>query len=114
MTATRAQNRDFEVIAWGAVFIWWGITELVRILPDGTGAIGIGLILIGLNAARLLNGIPVSAFSTTIGALMLVWGGLDLAGAVLPLPFELPVFAILLITLGVLLVAREIVRPRDR
>jgi len=29
----------------GALIIWWGITELVNFLPDGTGAIGIGLIL---------------------------------------------------------------------
>jgi len=113
MNATQTQNRNFEAIAWGALLIWWGITELVRVLPAGTGAIGIGLILLGLNAARSLNGIPASGFSTTLGVLALVWGGLELAGAVLHLPFELPVFAILLITLGVLLLGREIFRSKN-
>ncbi len=108
MKTTSAPNRNFEAIAWGAIFIWWGITELVKNLPDGTGAIGIGLILIGLNAARSLNGIPTSGFSTTLGILALVWGGLELAGAVMNLPFELPIFAILLITLGVLLLGGEV------
>jgi len=81
--------------------IWWGITEMVNSLPDGAGAIGIGLILLGVNAARMRSGLPARGFSTTIGILALVWGGLELAGAVLSLPFELPVFAILLIVLGV-------------
>ena len=91
------------------------ISEETRFLDlcAGTGAIGIGLILLGLNAARSLNGIAVSGFSTTLGILVLLWGGLELAGAILPLPFELPVFAILLITLGVLLLGGEIVRPKN-
>ncbi len=76
----------------------------------GVGAIGIGLILLGLNAARWLNGIPASGFTTTLGILALVLGGLELANVVLHLSFELPVFAILLITLGVIFLAREILR----
>ncbi len=112
MNATQTRNRDFETIAWGALFIWWGVTELVQVLPEGTGLIGIGLILIGLNVARWMNGITISAFSSTIGVLALVWGGLELAGALLPWPFEIPVFAILLITLGVILLGREFLRPR--
>jgi len=107
-------NRSFEVAAWGALFIWWGITELVKFMPHGSGAIGIGLILLGLNAARSFNKIPVSGFTTTLGILGLVWGGLELAGAVLSLPFELPVFAILLIVLGVIVLAREVTGSRNQ
>ncbi len=113
MNAIRTRNRDFEAIAWGALFIWWGITELVQALPEGIGLVGIGLILICLNIARWLNGITISAFSSTIGVLALVWGGMELAGALLSLPFEMPVFAILLITLGAILLGREIPRPRE-
>jgi hypothetical protein len=105
-------NNSLETIAWGALFVWWGITALVNFLPDGTGLIGIGVILLGLNAARWLNGIPTNSFSITLGTLALVWGGLELAGVVLQLPFELPVFAILLIVLGVILLAREVGRIR--
>jgi hypothetical protein len=61
MNATQTQNR-LEAIAWVPLLIWWGITELVKVLPDGTGAIGVGLILIGLNAARSLNPHPSAVF----------------------------------------------------
>ena len=108
MESTRKSNRNFEAIAWGALFVWWGITELVRFLPAGTGLIGIGLILLGLNAARHLNGININGFTTTIGILALVWGGLEMAGTILSLPFELPVFEILLIVLGVIILAFEL------
>ena len=114
MNSTQSLNRNFEAIAWGALFIWWGITELIVSLPDGTGAIGVGLILLGVNAARSLNGIPASGFSTTLGVLALVWGGLELAGSIFNLPFDLPVFAILLIVLGVTMLAFELARDRNR
>jgi len=108
MDNVRPSNRNFEMAAWGALFIWWGITVLFTSLPHGTGAIGIGLILLGLNAARRLNGIPAKGFTTTLGILALVLGGLELANVILQLPFELPIFAILLITLGAILLVREI------
>ena len=113
MENTRTLNRNLETMAWGALFIWWGITELFQFLPHSTGAIGIGLIFLGLNLARSLNGIPTSGFSTTLGILALVLGGLELASSVLRLPFELPVFAILLIVLGVILLARELLRSKN-
>ena len=114
MNAIELKSRKFEAITWGALLIWWGITEMVKFLPTGTGAIGIGLILLGLNAARALNGIPVSRFSSTVGILALVWGGLELAGVVLSLPFELPIFAILLIVLGVIVLGHELTGNRNQ
>jgi hypothetical protein len=113
MNDTRTLNSSFETAAWGALFVWWGITALFHFLPNGTGVIGVGLILLGLNVARSLNGIPTRGFATILGILALVWGGLELASSVLTLPFELPVFEILLITLGVILLGREILRTRN-
>jgi hypothetical protein len=107
MNETPLQKRDYEAVAWGAFFIWWGITELIPSLPNGTGALGIGLILLGLNAARYSSGISTSRFSITLGILAVVWGGLDLAGAFLNLPFEIPVFAILLVVFGAMIAARS-------
>ncbi len=107
MNTTKSINRNFEVIAWGALFIWWGITVMVPSFPNGTTALGTGLILIGVNIARKLAGIPVNGFSTTIGVLALVWGGLELVGVLVSLPFELPIFAILLIVLGLIILAPE-------
>ena len=113
MDNARKLNRNLETMAWGALLVWWGITELFPSLPHGTGAIGIGLILLGLNVARSSNGVPTSGFTTTLGILALVLGGLELASAVLRLPFELPVFAILLIVLGVTMLARELASKRN-
>ncbi len=110
MDYTRTLNRNPETVAWGAFFIWWGITALFPSLPHGTGALGLGVILLGLNAARALNGLPTSGFTLTLGILALALGGLELAASVLSLPFELPIFAILLIVLGVVLLGREILR----
>ena len=112
MENTQTLNQNLETVAWSAFFIWWGITELVPGLPHGTGAIGIGLIFLGLNLARSLNGIPTSGFTTTLGILALVWGGLELAGSLLALPFDIPVFAILLIVLGAIMLARELLATR--
>jgi hypothetical protein len=114
MNNTQTLNRNFEAIAWGALLIWWGITELIPSLPDGTGAIGIGLILLGVNVARLFNGITASGFTTTVGILALVWGGLEMAGVLLSLPFELPVFAILLIVLGAIILAPALFRSQNQ
>jgi hypothetical protein len=114
MDTTQTSNRSLDTLAWGAFFIWWGITELFVSLPEGVGAIGVGLILLGLNLVRSMKGIPTSGFTTILGILALVWGGLELAGVLLTLPFELPVFAILLITLGLLVVGREIMHLSDQ
>jgi hypothetical protein len=103
MNDIQINHRNYEAIAWGALFIWWGITEMMNFLPQGAGALGVGLILIGVNLARRLNGLAIPWFSMTVGILALIWGGLELAGTVLSLPFELPIFAVLLIALGIIL-----------
>src|SRR5512137_2513208 len=108
METKQALNRNFDTMAWGAFFIWWGITVLFKSLPVGTGAVGIGLILLGLNAARALNGIPTSRFTLTLGLITLGLGGFDLVKAALHLPWDIPVFAITLTLLGVLILARAV------
>ncbi len=108
MENTRNSNPDLGAIAWGALFILWGITEMFPSLPNGTGALGIGVILLGVNLVRYMKGIPTSGFSTTVGILALLLGGLELASPYLHLSFELPIFAILLMGLGVILLGRAI------
>jgi len=100
MNESMRKNRNIDALAWGALFIWWGITLLIQ-FPAGVGLIGVGLILLAANAARYFQGMRLSGFSTTIGVLALLWGGMELAGTVLP--FELPVFPIILIVLGLMI-----------
>ena len=113
MENVRTVNQKLETVAWAAFFIWWGITELFQALPPGIGALGIGVILLSLNAARRQNGLPTSGFTITLGILALVLGGLELASALLHLPIELPIFAILLIVLGVIMLGRSLIQDRS-
>ena len=114
MDNLQSLNRRFEAVACGAFFVWWGVTELFPSLPEGLGAIGIGAILLGLNAARSMNGIPASGFTTILGILAVVLGALEISRLVLRLPFELPVFGILLIVLGVIFLTRELTGKRSQ
>ena len=114
MENTRQSNFDFGTIAWGAIFILWGITEMFKSLPDGTGAIGIGVILVGLNLAQSWKGQPTSAFTVTLGILALLLGALQLARPFLHLSFDLPIFAILLLMLGIILLGSALVKVNDR
>ncbi len=103
MENTRKPTFDLGTLAWGALFILWGITEMFTSLPKGIGALGIGLILVGLNLARLWTGQRVSDFSLTLGILALLLGALELVQPYLHLSFELPIFAILLLAFGVII-----------
>jgi cytochrome c oxidase subunit IV len=113
MKETQTLNRDLETIAWGLLFVLWGVTILFDFLPASVGLLGTGLILLGLNAARYLKGIPTKGGTTVLGLFTLVWGGLELAGVVLRLPFKLPVFSILLIVIGAFLLGSELLRVRQ-
>jgi len=112
MDSLKTRNQRLEAIAWGTFFVWWGVTELFPSLPEGIGAIGIGVILLGLNAVRSAKGIPASGFTTTLGILAIALGTLELSRFILRLPFELPVFGILLILLGMIFLGRELVRAK--
>ena len=112
MDDTRALNRKFEIAAWGVFFIWLGITSLFR-FHDGIGTFGIGLILLGLNAVRYLNHVPTSNFTVALGGLAIVIGGFDAMRSIFRLPFELPLFPILLIVLGAVMLWRELSRRKE-
>ena len=114
MNNVQKLNHKFEAVAWGAFFIWWGFTELFPSLPEGIGAVGIGLILLALNAVRALNGVPTGSFTTVLGILALLLGGFELARPVLHLSFELPVFAVFLVVMGMILLARELAGSRNQ
>jgi hypothetical protein len=113
MENTRSFNPVLETIAWGAFFTLWGITEMFESLPDGTGALGVGVILLGLNLARSWKGQPASGFTTTLGILALLLGSLEIGQSLLHLSFELPIFAILLLAFGAILLGRALLQNRN-
>jgi len=64
-------------------------------LPETTWLIGIGLIMLGGNVARRLNGIKLCNCTIVLGGLLLIAGILGLYGV------AFPVFPILLVIVGV-------------
>ena len=108
MENAQTLNRNLAVIGDSALLIWWGIVLMVHPLTIGMGAIGTGLIMLGVSAARALKGIPAKGSTTTIGIIALAWGALD---TVFDPRFELS-FAMLLIVTGVILLTRELLWVR--
>lgn len=91
----QALNKRLENISWGSFLILLGGLWLVpdRMIPQGAWLICAGLILLGLNVARQMNGIRMSGFSLLLGALALFSGISDFLKMNLPL---LPIFLILI------------------
>jgi len=81
-TDKAAMNKNFERIAWGAFLIMLGGFMFVpnEIVKGGWWSIGVGLIFLGLNAARYFNGLRMSGFTTFLGILSITGGILDLVG----------------------------------
>ena len=117
MDAIETGNRRFETLAWGLLFVWlgawWGFLE-DGILPAGSGAMGVGLILLGLNVARWLKDIPITVLSTTFGALFLLLGLMKLTDVARRCPMcNVNLFALFLILLGGIVLVREFLRVRE-
>ena len=75
-----ALNKRMETIAWGSFLIMLGGFMFVpdEIVKGGWWSIGVGLIFLGLNAARYLNGLRMSGFTTFLGIVSVLGGVLDL------------------------------------
>ena len=86
-----ALNKRLETAFWGLFLILLGGQWLMpkSAIPNGAWSIGVGLILLGLNAARYFSHIRMSGFTTFLGILSLVGGltelifKLDFGGAFL-------------------------------
>jgi hypothetical protein len=83
-------NKRLESVFWGLFLIMLGGWAFIpdETVPKGLWSIGVGLLFLGLNAARYFNGLRMSGFTTLLGVLSLLGGigemmGLNLGGAVL-------------------------------
>jgi hypothetical protein len=104
-----AVNKRLESIAWALFLIMIGGLWLVpdNVLPEGVWSIGVGLILLGLNAARWRSNIRMSGFTLFVGGLALLTGIGDMAG------IDLPVFALILIFIGASMIVKPLLE-KDR
>lgn len=95
-------NKRLESMAWGLFLIMLGCQAFIpqERVNEGYWSVGVGLILLGLNAARYMNQIRMSGFTTVLGGIALAMGICELAGV------DLPGLAILLILLGANLVLK--------
>jgi len=77
-----ALNKRLESIGWGLFLIMLGGFSFVPgdQIPKGVWSIGIGVIMLGLNAARYFNGIRMSGFTTVLGIISLIGGIAELMG----------------------------------
>jgi hypothetical protein len=77
-----ARNKQLEAAAWGLFLIMLGGFALIpdAYIPKGAWSIGVGLIMLGLNAARYFSGIRMSGFTTVLGILAVGGGIAELLG----------------------------------
>ena len=84
-----ALNKRLETMFWGLFLIMLGGWAFIKTAPNGLWSIGVGVILLGLNAARYFNKIKMSGFTTLLGILALIGGfsemffKMDFDGAIL-------------------------------
>lgn len=71
-----ALNKRLETVFWGLFLIMLGGWALVpgETIPKGAWSIGVGLLMLGLNATRYFSGIRMSGFTTLLGILALLGG----------------------------------------
>jgi len=100
--ARAALNKRLETIAWGLFLIMLGGFMFVpgELIARGIWSIGVGIIMLGLNAVRYRYGLRMSGFTTFLGIVSLISGVLEL------LFFEAIEGAILIIVLGAYLIAK--------
>lgn len=77
-----ALNKRLEGMAWGAFLVMLGGFMFVpeEFVKGGWWSIGVGLIFLGLNAARYFNGLRMSGFTTFLGIISVIGGVLGLIG----------------------------------
>jgi hypothetical protein len=104
-----ALNKHLETMAWGLFLVMLGGFMFVpnEIIRGGWWSIGVGLIFLGLNAARYFNGLRMSGFTTFLGILSIIGGIFDLLG------MESVNGAVLLIVLGGYLILKPYFEKRQ-
>jgi hypothetical protein len=104
--ARRDLPRRIDAIGWGLLFLMTGTLALIPGLPEGTWLAGLGVLLLGLNAARIVLGLSPEWFTVILGSVALLAGLGGMVGV------AVPGFALLFILGGVAIIAGQLVRGR--
>jgi cytosine/uracil/thiamine/allantoin permease len=104
--AKRELNRRLETISWGLFLIMLGGFALLPSVKEGTWLIGAGVIMLGLNAVRLVLGIRTSGFTVILGTVALLSGIGSVYGV------DIPVGPLLIILIGLAIIVRALDRSR--
>ncbi len=77
-----ALNKRLETTFWGLFLIMLGGWALIpaAAIPKGAWSIGVGFLMLGLNATRYFSGIRMSGFTTVLGVLAVLGGMGDMLG----------------------------------
>lgn len=102
--------RTLTTVAWGLFFILvggaWFYGETYKVDVGTTIAIGVGLILVGLNLARSSIGVKMSKFSLGIGILALLLGVARYFG------MKLDILPLVIILIGLFIIAEAFARRK--
>ncbi len=96
-------DKRYRTIAWGAFFILIGSLSLIPGDQTVWAILGSGILLLGLNLVRWLGRVPLGVFSLALGAILFLGGALVLFRSVLGFHFEIDLFPLLLLALGIYL-----------
>lgn len=90
-------------LAWGLFLILiglgWAASNYYTVDLRSYVALGVGIILIGLNAARRSLGMSLSKFSLFIGIIAFAFGGASLMG------YNLPLVETIIVLIGLFIIA---------
>ena len=104
--ARRELDQRLQTISWGLFLIMLGGFALLKSVPEGTWLIGAGVIMLGLNAVRLLLGIRIGWFTVILGTVALLSGLGSVYGV------SIPVGPLLVILIGLAIILRALDRSR--
>lgn len=97
-------KKRLDTIFWALLLIWWGLRwSVLAFLPDGSGLIGTGILLLSANPILKSRGLPANPNNTFFGLITLISGGAMAVISFTHLTTEVPVFEIILIAVGVVL-----------
>jgi hypothetical protein len=102
VTNSQALQKKLDAVGWGLLFIWIGIA-LFAPVSWGAGLLGVGLIILGIQALRNLFGLKLEGFWVVAGLFFVLGGVWEL------FQIQLDLMPILCIVTGVALLGSVLV-----